>query len=356
MIILSLGENCLPGMMLRRFGVKNTWSTPYTYSRSNICYAIKFEKEGYRDLLNKEFIILDSNSASPNLYRNIKYLDDKDRLLFEKSCSYGFEFTHHDIINSYEALESYKRKIKRMIDLRNSDEQILFLYHHRYVHNDHFQEILQYCNSFAELYNTKQRKCRIVIIKQKLITNHRRRLDITVAGNCIVCDFYTKKVWGGDEAGYISGEIDDDLFVEMFQRLYSMDLLDNIDFIEDYRRSCLVEIEQDIDGLDQLITQGLNMTDGQYLYLWGAGNRGIALLKYLLKRNVKVAAIIDNDTKKQSVYHLPVPVISYAAVTDDKVNIVITVENKAAIEKIKQQILETNRDAQMLTFEDLNFP
>ena len=101
MIILSLGENCLPGMMLRRFGVKNTWSTPYTYSRSNICYAIKFEKEGYRDLLNKEFIILDSNSASPNLYRNIKYLDDKDRLLFEKSCSYGFEFTHHDIINEH---------------------------------------------------------------------------------------------------------------------------------------------------------------------------------------------------------------------------------------------------------------
>jgi len=58
MIILSLGENCMPGMVLKRFGVKNTWSTPYTYARSNIRCAIELEKEGYKDLLNKDFILL----------------------------------------------------------------------------------------------------------------------------------------------------------------------------------------------------------------------------------------------------------------------------------------------------------
>jgi len=235
-----------------------------------------------------------------------------------------------------------------MINLKNSDEEILFFYHHRYSDNNNYKEIIRYCDLFAELYNNEKRKCHIVIIMQKIISDNNRRIYINAAtNNCILCEFYTTNVWSGDR--YVSGETDDDLLIEMFKRLYSMNLLDNIDFLEDYHINLNTLIEYDLDGLDKLIIKRLNMTDGQYLYLWGAGKRGIPLLNYLLKRNIKVSAIIDNDIEKQNISYLPVPVIPYTAVTDDKVNILISVKNETLVEDIKKQILETNRDANILS-------
>lgn len=41
MLILSLGENCLPGMLLKRFGVKNTCSTVNSSGKDITIYSYK---------------------------------------------------------------------------------------------------------------------------------------------------------------------------------------------------------------------------------------------------------------------------------------------------------------------------
>ena len=68
MLILSLGENCMPGMLLSRFGIANTWSTPYTYARSNIEQSLLWEKEEYKDFLEMKYIMKKEDSSFPDVY------------------------------------------------------------------------------------------------------------------------------------------------------------------------------------------------------------------------------------------------------------------------------------------------
>lgn len=127
MLILSIGENCMPGMVIKRFGVNNTWNTPYTSARSNIFYGLMWEKEYYQDLLDINYICKKLDSPFPKLYRNIKYVDVREKDRFDNSVSYGFEFTHHNIVDNDSQFQSYLRKIERMKQLRNSNEDILFI-------------------------------------------------------------------------------------------------------------------------------------------------------------------------------------------------------------------------------------
>ena len=49
-LFVSIGENCLADDILQRHGQK-AFSTPYSFARSNIDYAIKLEETEYNTLL-----------------------------------------------------------------------------------------------------------------------------------------------------------------------------------------------------------------------------------------------------------------------------------------------------------------
>lgn len=162
----------MPGMVLSRFGITNTWSTPYTYARSNIEQCLLWEKEEYKDFLEMKYIMKKADSSFPDVYRNIKY-SEINKTLYDHSVNYGVEFTHHDVVSNKEHYESYKRKVNRMIELKKSKEEILFLYYHRYVDHDNLETILDLCRQFVDDFYGKDRKCNIAVIVQ-VVDNDRR--------------------------------------------------------------------------------------------------------------------------------------------------------------------------------------
>ena len=354
MLILSIGENCLPGRVLQRFGINNTWSTPYTWARTNIFYALMWEKEYYRDLLNKKYICKKSDSFFPELYRNIKYVDVREKDKFDKTVLEGFLFAHHNIIEDDSHFESYLRKIDRMMQLRYSDEDILFIYHHRYVENDNnIDAIVELGEQFIDIYRNRNRKCNIVIIKQKIIQDgDSRKIVFEQYGKCYLCEFYTKNVWAGFESGFVSGEIDDDLFIDFFRKLYSMGVIENTLFLDNYQPSIYYYISNNSMKFYKTIVERLNIVADDHFYLWGAGQWGVAMAKYLLINNLCLTAIIDNNADYIDIPELAIPILKWSDIKGSA-KIFITVKNKAIIADIKKQIESSKIETSIITLEDI---
>ncbi len=354
MLFLSIGENCLFGSVFKRLHIQNTWSTPYTYARSNIIYALHNEKTDYRDLLDKEYIIKDEEYISHKYWRNKNFLAVENDL-FDITVSSGFEFTHHDIINNIDNIRSYERKIKRMIDLRSNKEDVVFFYHHRYTKNYNVDMIVPYCSEFLDFYANNNRKSEIVIINQRIIGNYsERHIEISKRGNCIIVDFYTLSVWEGNGTGYVLAEIDDDLICEMFERLFALDVIDDISFLMNYYLSCNFYFNSGVDNIEINIHGSLPDNGEQSVYVWGYCNDGLALTDYLVKRGIIVNGLVDNDDSKHGPYN-GIPVISPFDIYNDSV-IILAEQNEEYIREIRNQIMILPQKCKIVQFSKKDLP
>lgn len=225
MICLSIGENCATDMILQRFNIKS-YSTPYSFARSNCFYALQLEKHNYDFLLDKKYLIKDQNSMFSNCYRNINF-EKPEEGLFESSCANGFEFSHHDIVNKISDLESMKRKISRLNNLKLSNDDILFFYHHRYCDNCSIQNVIDYLNNFCAFYIHGNRQVNVVLLEQRIVSKPiERHVFISKHKNVILAYFYTERIWSGRDKNVLFAKYDDDLLFHMFYKLsYEYNLL-----------------------------------------------------------------------------------------------------------------------------------
>lgn len=225
MICLSIGENCATDMILQRFGIKS-YSTPYSFVRSNCFYALQLEKHNYDFLLDKQYLIKDPNSTFSDCYRNVNF-EKPEEGLFDSSCTNGFEFTHHDIVNKISDLESMKRKISRLNNLKFSNDDILFFYHHRYCDNCAIQTIIDYLNDFCAYYIHGNRQVNVVLLEQRIVNKPiERHVFISKHKNVILAYLYTERIWSGKDKNLLFAKYDEDLLFQMFQKLsYEYNLL-----------------------------------------------------------------------------------------------------------------------------------
>ena len=225
MICLSLGENCMPDMVIQRYGIKS-YSTPFSFSRCNISYAYKLLLTDFKDLINKDFLEKDINCQFPQFYRNKKIFDIHEDGLFEKSCSNGFEFTHHNVIEKEKDRESFIRKINRLIDLKDSNEDVVFFYHHRYIPDSKIEKIIEYSNNLIKLFKNN---VYVVILEQIIINSQiKRNVYYKRYGNTLIFFFLTTKEWKGKDKNILFAKSDEDLIQKMMFILH--DELKDIDF------------------------------------------------------------------------------------------------------------------------------
>lgn len=218
MICLSIGENCATDKILQRFNIKS-YATPYSFVRSNIFYALQLENSKYDFLLDSKYLKKDPQSFFPNFYRNYNF-EQPEPGLFSPLCANGFEFTHYDVINKTEDRESMERKIARLLDLRNSNEDIVFFYHHRYVQNCQLDKVIAYLNDFCDIYTNPNRNVTCVLLEQRLVKNSaERHFFINQHKKVISSFFYTNRIWEGNDKNVIFGAIDEDLIFQMFYSL-----------------------------------------------------------------------------------------------------------------------------------------
>ena len=347
MLYLSIGENCMAGKMLRRFEISNTWSTPYTWARSNISYAIECEEQKYNNLLNVNYIVKDDKSPFPESWRNTSFVNQQGP--FEHSVSNGFEFAHHDVIDNAEHKSSYERKTQRMLELRDTDEDIVFFYHHRYVDNDNIDFVISECERFLQFYASDHHKRSLVIITQSIVSDYTmRRIEVTQEKSCVVARFYTTRVWAGSEEGMVAGELDDDLFVEMFKELKTLNVLDDIDFLKDYKCSPVYYLNDCNSLIEERIKKLLNDKIDN-LYIWGSNGFGYALANYLLSRGIRVTAFIDDKPEKQGNTYKELPTLAYLKDIRNP-NIILAIKKKKSMFKILNQI---EVGANVITYEEL---
>lgn len=220
MIWISIGENCLADELLRRF-VKKSFSTPFSSGRSNIDYVNCLESNNYKGLLNSE-LLFSVDYLNKSVVRSKRYIECDD--IFHHTCSNGFEFTHHNPIESHKDYESIQRKIERMLALRGSDNDIMMLYHHRTSRKSNLEVLVKKLQMLSDLYSVNGKTCRIACFYQEIVTeNECRGVDVSLHSDSITSfQFRTRNLWEGSDNNVFWAKCDDDLIGLMFNVLDSL--------------------------------------------------------------------------------------------------------------------------------------
>ena len=210
---LACGENCMPIDVLRRHK-KNAPSTPYSTGRSDVEQLSYFEESMYSDFLNKDYLIK-VNAFTDRCYLNIK---KRSNGTCQPGRHYYLEFTHHDPTHSTDR-EKLKRRIDRMLQSREREEEQILFYHHRSTTGfkradkllkKHFIEILSRYKGSAKAYCYSQKLVR---------TSNERGLSIRSCHNDRILFFTLKTLhpWGGSNLDNFFGRNDEDLFNLIFR-------------------------------------------------------------------------------------------------------------------------------------------
>ena len=215
---LSLGENCLADGILKRFARKS-FSTPYSHGRSNIDYAIALEECGYEKLLDKNCLVV-GEAWGQRVVRSSLYVDSAP--IFDPSCTRGFEFTHHDPLESASDCESYQRKISRLLEIHSSYD-VIFLYHHRKNDSTNLKLLREKLEKSKSFYCGNGHTCCIVLFYQTIVATEMSRGLVCKAiwNEVLEFEFCTVNFWGGVNQDVFWARVDDDLISEMFDRVDS---------------------------------------------------------------------------------------------------------------------------------------
>lgn len=213
---LSLGENCLPDDILQRYNRKS-YSSPYSSGRVNIDYATHLEKEGYKNLLEKEYLAY-GEVAGERVVRSTYYNQCDD--IFEVSSARGFEFTHHDPLSLSVDRNSFERRIGRLNEARYNKD-FVFFYHHRRNEKSNFELLRKKLNDFRSFYSGDKTRCAIVLFYQSIVNeNDQRRLEVhPINADLIEFIFHTKDMWSGNDNDIFWARVDDDLIAKMFEEI-----------------------------------------------------------------------------------------------------------------------------------------
>lgn len=209
-VVISIGENCLADNILSRNGVKS-FSSPYASARSNIEFVLDFEKERFVDFLNPQYLMYKETSTNKVVHNN-KYTEVKNK--YYNSCTYGFEFTHHNVIDDEEARKKIKRRCKRLLSLKNKN--IVMLYHHRICEETDINLLTNHLQELSQIYRERQNDIHIFLFTQNIVSSDAlRRVDHSIINGIDCYVFYTMHAWAGDNDEYLWATCDNDLLETM---------------------------------------------------------------------------------------------------------------------------------------------
>ncbi len=209
-IVFSIGENCLADNILSRNNLKS-FSSPYASARSNVEFIIEFEKERFADFLSSQYLAYKDASNKSVVY-NKKYTDVKNK--YYNSCDYGFEFTHHNVLEDKDARNKIDRRCKRLLSLKNKN--IVMLYHHRICEETDMSMLANHLAELSQLYRERKNNIHIFLFTQKLVSSETmRKVEHSVLNGIDCYVFYTMHAWAGDNDEYLWARCDDDLLETM---------------------------------------------------------------------------------------------------------------------------------------------
>jgi hypothetical protein len=209
---LSLGENCLPDGILKRYGLKS-FSTPFSNGQSNLDYILLLEKVRYKGFLDKENLKYEQQSVKR--FTRSKLTSKCDNIYVHYHMR-GFGTSYFDLINSEEDRQSFGRKIQRLLSLRGKGNAVFF-YHHRYHEQQNLELIFEKAFEYSKYYSWSLKKSHVVVFTQKnpCDISHRCLHYQRVRNNIHFFNFHTEKIWEGNDPDIFWAKPDDDLIKKM---------------------------------------------------------------------------------------------------------------------------------------------
>ena len=209
-VYFSIGENCLSDDILKRNGLKS-FSSPYASGRSNIEYILAFEKDSFSDFTDSEYMAYGEYDGKTVL-RNRKHVETENR--YHRSCTEGFEFTHHDVLRSSEMKETIDRRSRRQLGLK--DKRAVMLYHHRYCEDTDMDLLYRHLDELAKIYESRGNRADIYAFMQVLVDDPgERKAEKEKRGSVRFYRFYTLTEWAGEDQDIVWARCDDDLLKQM---------------------------------------------------------------------------------------------------------------------------------------------
>lgn len=216
-VYLSIGENCLTDIILERHGLKS-FSTPYSYARSNIDYVIALESDNYSNLLNQDGLHYANEPGLPPKAVRTENIIKCDNI-YSQAHQKGFEFTHHDVIGNREHFDSYTRKTERMRQLRAKEQPVCFLYHYRHNPNMDIDRLLPRIAEFLDFYNRNGTARAVAVVFTQQVDEKEKFLEqFAIGENILLFKFHTPQIWAGKDENVFFAKNDDDLILEMLHK------------------------------------------------------------------------------------------------------------------------------------------
>lgn len=209
---LSVGENCLGGDVLRRFGLTAP-STPFSSARSNLDHLLQLERSGYEVFLDDEALVegVTSGNRPAVLSRTVV----SGNGMFRQGPNSAFEFTHVDP-RTPEGKAGMARRCQRMLDLRADGTRKIFLYHHRGSKGFGPAAVKRLSEGAAE-FLSRHRNARMVFFTQLIVPDPAQRAvsRTATAPGCTFFNLATLAPWGGNDPDLLWARKDNDLLQEM---------------------------------------------------------------------------------------------------------------------------------------------
>lgn len=217
LIFYSIGENCLAQGVLKRHGI-DAPATPFSHARSNIDYLNELVSEDFEDFLNPDYLEYDKRYGT-QMVINKKYKSDAG--FFDHSVSNYFEFSHHDVITDKSALESYRRKTSRFLEVVKGSTGAFFVYHSRLHEGQDVSRVTGKLAQFLDKCKTfSSRPLGALLFTQRLVGRPEDRdIEFYSLDGVSVAVLSTQELWGGSDMDVFWGKNDDDLFATMIAEI-----------------------------------------------------------------------------------------------------------------------------------------
>lgn len=209
---LSLGENCLPDDILKRYSLKS-FSTPFSNVQTNLDYNLLLESIRYQGFLDKANLEYEQQSVKRFVRSKIICKCEDVYVHYHMN---GFGTSYFDLINSEEHRRSFDRKIKRLLSLRGKGNTVFF-YHYRFHRKQNLELIFDKAFEYAKYYSKPSKPCQMIIFSQKMICDiSQRGLHYQrIRNNIHFFNFHTKRIWSGNDPEIFWARSDEDLIQKM---------------------------------------------------------------------------------------------------------------------------------------------
>ena len=324
----SLGWFCGTASSLSKLGLRNS-SGPFDWCFSDFDSVINQIDEEFADFMTKKNLEIIENK--PKEFRDTKY-----NFYFNHDIEENFETEY---INIY---DKYMRRANRFIE--NIKSPTCFF---RAIRSEREIEYIvnnsNYIERVLKKYNSRNSIVYILLNNMSLLPDNFKWFRLSL-------DQYEGKTYEMRNMFNQSEEL-----LQFCETLLDSDQIESnkqYDMKKNRQKDAAAEINyyvcNNIDGIDKIFLDVFHLQNDEPFYIWGGGGYGIPLYYYLIKRNIKIKAIIDN--RKQNEFPNDILVVSPNDVEPHS-KIFIAIANEISNYEVKEQI--KMKKCKILTYKEL---